>query len=90
MSNAHKDWLRDEAMEKLQAKLAAAEDRVRVLEEALGDLAVVAEAYSADQDSAPDPRCGLVHPISVEIGRELNAALDVADNLINPQQGRHT
>ena len=90
MSNAYKDWCRDEHVEKLQAKLAAAEDRVRVLEEALGDLAVVAEAYSADQDGAPAPRCGIVQPISVEIGRELNAALDVVDNLINPQPERHT
>ena len=40
-------------------------------------LANAAEAYRADQSAAIDPRLGLVQPITVAEGRELDEALTV-------------
>ena len=48
------------------------------LREALARLADAAETYSADQSGATDSRCGLVQPITVTEGRELNDALEQA------------
>ena len=42
---------------------------------ALRELEYAAELYSADQSGAKDSRCGLVQPITVEEGEELNRAL---------------
>ena len=49
------------------------------LREALSRLVDVAEVYSADQAGATHPLCGLVQPISVVEGRELNDALAQAN-----------
>jgi len=46
-------------------------------------LSEAADAYRADQSYANDPRCGLVQPIDVKEGKELNAALDEAWDLLD-------
>ena len=43
--------------------------------DALRNLEEAAEAFSADQSGATDPRCGLVQPVSVAECEALNAAL---------------
>jgi len=46
--------------------------------DALARLVDAADAYSADQSGATDKRCGLVQPITVAEGQELNDAMAAA------------
>ena len=45
------------------------------LRSTLKRLAMIAEVYAADQSEAPDPRCGLVQPITIDDANNLNQAL---------------
>lgn len=45
---------------------------------ALSALADAADIYAADQADAPDPRVGMVQPVTVAEAEQLNAALRVA------------
>ena len=58
------------------------------MKQALKALADVADLYAADQTNAKDPRTGLVQPITVEDGEELNNALRVAYAAIANAEGR--
>jgi hypothetical protein len=51
--------------------------------EALARLVDAAEVYSADQKYANDKRCGLVQPITLAEGQELNDAIAHARILLN-------
>lgn len=55
--------------------LAATQGRERKLREALIRLEAAADAYCADQRTATNKHVGLVQPITVEQGEELNCAL---------------
>jgi hypothetical protein len=50
--------------------------------DALRALAEAAQEYAADQFGAPDPRCGLVQPVTVAQAEALNAALRRAWSLL--------
>lgn len=57
-------------------------DAVEKLRAALVRLADAAEVLSADQSYAKDSRCGLVQPITVQEGQELNDAITDARKLL--------
>ena len=60
------------------SRIGELEQQLSITRRTLEGLSNAAQVYSASQDSATDPRCGLVQPISVEDGKELNIALALA------------
>lgn len=57
-------------------------ERLDTLAAALSRLADAAEAVSADQSYAKDPRCGIVQPITAAEGQELNNAINHARGVL--------
>jgi len=73
--------------EHAENEFTAAHAEVERLRTAMMRLLNAAEVYSADQSSATDSRCGLVQPITVSDGEELNAAIKIARAALKLQPG---
>jgi hypothetical protein len=76
-------------MNAMQALMTRARDKAQALREALEALKDAAEAYSADQSGADDPRCGLVQPITVAEGIALNEAMEKARKALEGKVWQH-
>ena len=84
------DHVRGESSKRIeqQRRADALQAENKRLREVLSRLADAADVYSADQSYARDRRCGLVQPISVEEGKELNEAVAQAYAALSPAEGK--
>lgn len=76
-------------LDDLRRQLAAVQAENARLREALVRLEAAADVIAADQSCATDRRCGLLQPITVAEGEELNEAIRRVRAALNEMEKVH-